>query len=90
MKPLTHPPAAPRLLANRQQQPVAEPRSAWQKFSCGHAELKHDNQYDAAKFIKPTEQDCQKYFIDLEINEIATNKLFAFHTTRCQFFQDLA
>ena len=230
MKPLTHPPAAPRLLANRQQQPVVEPRSAWQRFngkqevhqallpaqkhlcayceidlddspnglgyhiehiesktlnphltfefqnlmlscfrtggelrptnedpnpvSCGHAELKRDNQYDAAKFIKPTEQDCQKYFfyeldgrvvphdelteaefarakhtidvlnlnclrlkrqreevivkgfeiyddlkddtnalecfIDLEINEIATNKLFAFHTTRCQFFQDLA
>ncbi|WP_252177348.1 retron system putative HNH endonuclease [Endozoicomonas sp. 4G] len=122
--------------------------------SCGHSELKRNNQYDASLFIKPTEQDCQRYFfyeldgrvvphpdlneteaaradhtievlnlnclrlqrdrgdmiregleiisdladddcalkcfLHLELNEIATNKLFAFHTTRCQFFQDLA
>ncbi len=31
-----------------------------------------------------------KCFLHLEISEIATSKLFAFHTTRCQFFQDLA
>lgn len=230
MKQLTHPQSVPRQLLSRQQQPVNNPRAAWDRFhgkkdihdallpaqkhlcayceieldnreealgyhiehiesksenphltfefqnlmlscfrtgneieqtdedlkpvSCGHAELKQNNQYDAALFIKPTEQDCQRYFfyeldgrvvahpdldeaetaradhtievlnlnclrlqrergdmiregleiisdladddyalkcfLELELNEIAPNKLFAFHTTRRQFFQDLA
>ena len=30
------------------------------------------------------------HFIDAEISEVATNKMRAFHTTRLQYFQDLA